>query len=74
MRRLPALKPRKVAKALEGAGFSFARQKGSHRIYIKDNIGITIPWHNKDLKKGTLRNIIKQAGLTTKDFLELLKE
>ena len=74
MRRLPALKPRKVVKVLERAGFSFVRQRGSHRIYGKDNIGITIPWHNTDLKKGTLRNIIKQAGLTTKDFLELLKK
>jgi len=73
MSRLPALKPRKVVKVLERAGFSFVRQRGGHRIYVKDNIGITIPWHNKDLKKGTLRNIIKQAGLTTKDFLKLLK-
>lgn len=72
MARLPALTPTKVIRALEQAGFEFARQRGSHRIYVKGNIGITIPFHNKDLRKGTLRNIIKQSGLTLEEFLELL--
>jgi len=74
MPKLPALKPDQVIKVLEKAGFSFVRQKGSHRIYVKGNIGITIPYHNKDLKKGTLRHIIKQAGLTVEEFLKLLKK
>jgi predicted RNA binding protein YcfA (HicA-like mRNA interferase family) len=74
MRKLPALKPREAAKALRKAGFSFVRQKGSHRIYLKENIVVTIPWHNRDLKKGTLRHIIKQAGLSTKEFLKLHKD
>jgi len=74
MRKLPALKPREVAKALGKAGFSFVRQKESHRIYLKENIAVTIPWHNRDLKKGTLRHIIKQAGLSTKEFLKLHKD
>jgi len=73
MFKLPALKPKKVIEALEKAGFSFIRQKGSHRIYTKGNIGVTIPYHNKDLKKGTLRHIIKQSGLTIEEFLRLLK-
>ncbi|MCD6094341.1 type II toxin-antitoxin system HicA family toxin [bacterium] len=73
MSKLPALKPKEVVKVLEKAGFSFVRQKGSHRIYVKGNIGIVIPWHNKDLKKGTLRHIVKQSGLTLKDFIKLLK-
>lgn len=74
MSKLPALKPKEVIKVLEKAGFSFVRQKGSHRIYIKENIGVTIPFHNKDLKRGTLRHIIKQAGLTTEEFLQFLKD
>jgi predicted RNA binding protein YcfA (HicA-like mRNA interferase family) len=74
MPKLPALKPREVIKVLERAGFSFIRQKGSHRIYVKGNVGITIPYHNKDLKKGTLRHIIKQSGLTVEKFLKLLKD
>lgn len=72
MPKLPALKPRQVVKVLEGAGFVLARSKGGHRIYAKGNIGITIPFHNKDLRKGTLRQIIKQSGLALEEFLELL--
>lgn len=73
MPKLPAIKPKVAAKILEKAGFSFIRQKGSHRIYVKGNVGVTIPWHNKDLKKGTLQGIIKQSGLTSKEFLKLRK-
>jgi len=72
MSKLPALKPRQVAKVLKRAGFILARSKGSHRIYVKGNVGITIPFHNKDLRKGTLRQIIKQSGLTLEEFLKLL--
>jgi predicted RNA binding protein YcfA (HicA-like mRNA interferase family) len=72
--KLPFLKPREVIKVLEKLGFVFVRQKGSHRIYVKGNIGITIPYHNKDLKKGTLRAIIKQAGLSVEEFLKLLRD
>ena len=72
MPKLPALKPRQVIRVLEKAGFSFQRQKGSHKIYIKKEIGITVPIHNKDLKKGTLRNIIKHSGLTLEEFLDLI--
>jgi len=45
--KLPSLKPKEVIKVLEKLGFVFVRQKGSHRIYVKGNIGITIPYHNK---------------------------
>ena len=72
MPKLPALKPRQVTRILEKAGFSFERQKGSHKIYIKREIGITVPIHNKDLRKGTLRNIIRQSGLTLEEFLDLI--
>jgi predicted RNA binding protein YcfA (HicA-like mRNA interferase family) len=72
--RLTSLKPKEVAKVLEHIGFIFIRQKGSHRIYIKGNIGITIPWHSRDLKFGTLRHIIKQAGLIKEEFYKILKE
>jgi len=73
MTKLPSLRPKEVAKILEKVGFLFIRQKGSHRIYVRDNVGITIPIHNKDLKKGTLRHIIKQSGLTTEEFLKLFR-
>ena len=72
MSKLSALKPKEVIKALERAGFKFVRQRGSHRIYIKGNVGITVPFHNKDLKVGTLKHIIKQSGLELKQFIDLL--
>jgi predicted RNA binding protein YcfA (HicA-like mRNA interferase family) len=48
---------------------------GSHYILKHpDRPGsrVTPPWHNGDLKRGTLGSIIEQAGFTTEEFLELL--
>ena len=73
MKKLPGLKPREAAAALLRAGFEFARQRGGHRIYVKGSVGVTIPWHSTDLRRGTLHQIIRQAGLTTDEFLHLLK-
>lgn len=72
MPKLPVLGPKEVAKALERAGFVFVRQKGSHKIYVRGSKGVTIPYHNKDLKTGTLKHIIKQSGLELKQFIDLL--
>lgn len=71
MTKLPALKPKEIIRVLERVGFSFVRQKGSHRIYTKENIATIVPYHNKDLKRGTLRRIVKQTGLTTEEFIKL---
>ena len=73
MSKFPTLRSKEIAKALEKAGFVFIRQNGSHKIYVKNMVGITLPWHTKDMKIGTVKNIIKQSGLTTYEFLQLLK-
>jgi predicted RNA binding protein YcfA (HicA-like mRNA interferase family) len=65
---LPALTPKKVIQVLERIGFTFYRQKGSHRIYVYEDKQVVVPYHNKDLKKGTLLNIIKGTGLTVEEF------
>lgn len=73
--RLPSLKAREVIRALERAGFQVSRTSGSHcrLIHTSDPVRkVTIPVHSGDLKRGTLRGIIAQAGLTTAEFLELL--
>jgi len=60
------MKPKKVIKLLEGAGWYEKRPpRGSHHFYIHDEIPgkITVPVHNKDLPAGTLNSILKQAGL-----------
>lgn len=72
MPRLPTLNAKKVERALLACGFIFVRQHGSHRIYVKGIHAVTIPFHNKDLRKGTLKSIIKQTGLPFEEFLKLL--
>jgi len=70
--KLPAVKPRRVIKALERNGFYVHHISGSHYILKKDNLRVTVPYHNKDLKPGTLKSIIEQAGLTVEEFSDLL--
>jgi len=70
---LPVLKSREIIKALQKAGFVEHRQKGSHKIFKKENLRVVVPFHSKDLKKGTIQSIIEQAGLTVDEFIELLK-
>jgi predicted RNA binding protein YcfA (HicA-like mRNA interferase family) len=74
--RLPAVRAREVIRALERAGFVISRTSGSHcrLIHSRDPARkVTIPAHNNDLKRGTLRAIIAQAGLTVAEFIKLLK-
>jgi predicted RNA binding protein YcfA (HicA-like mRNA interferase family) len=73
--RPPALRSRQVIRALERAGFVISRTSGSHcrLIHSTDpNRKVTVPVHADDLRRGTLRSIIAQAGLTVAEFIELL--
>jgi predicted RNA binding protein YcfA (HicA-like mRNA interferase family) len=72
MPKLPSLKPKELIKRFEKIGYIIDRQKGSHVILYnhKENRRLTIPLHVKDLPKGTLLSIIKQAGLTKEEFLK----
>jgi predicted RNA binding protein YcfA (HicA-like mRNA interferase family) len=69
---LADLPVRKVIRALESAGFSHVRTKGSHAVY-RDQQGrvAVIPQHGV-VKRGTLASILRQAGLTPAEVLELL--
>lgn len=74
--RLPSLGGRRVIRALERAGFVIRRTHGSHYILSHSDDparAVTVPVHgNRDLKPGTLRSIVRQAGLSVEEFLELL--
>ena len=74
MSTLPRISGREVMRALSKIGYEKDRQKGSH-IILRQNASphrrIVIPDH-KEIAKGTLRKIIKQAGLTVEDFKNLL--
>ena len=75
--RLPSLSSRQIIDVLRRAGFEDAprRGKGSHRALIKrgDPPRLVIIPDRKDIPIGTLRAIIRQAGLTPEEFLSLQK-
>ena len=63
--RLPAIKPRVVIRVLQRAGFVVHHITGSHYIFkhpTKPELRVTVPYHNKDLKRKTLASIIEQTG------------
>lgn len=73
-KELPALRAREVVRVLERAGFVKWRQKGSHLTMYRarDGRALTVPMHfSKTVPKGTLRHIVKEAGLTPDEFLAL---
>ena len=75
MNRMPSLKPAKVLRALERAGFFVHHTKGSHYFLKhpdKPGLRVTVPFHGGDLKRRTLASVIDQAGFTVEEFLELL--
>lgn len=59
------MKPREMVALLEKNGFEFVSSNGSHRKYKHKDTGVVVvvPYHAKELKKGTEESILKQAGL-----------
>lgn len=74
MSRLPRISGRAVVKALGKVGYLFDYQRGSHivlRQTAHPRRRITVPDH-AEIAKGTMRAIIRQAGLTVEEFVALL--
>jgi predicted RNA binding protein YcfA (HicA-like mRNA interferase family) len=71
MPALPVLSGRKAVKIFENLGWQVARQRGSHIIMVKDGeiATLSIPDH-KEVAKGTLRSLIRTAGITVEKFIE----
>jgi len=72
--RLPVISGMEVVKALVKVGYEVDHQTGSHMILRHKEAPhrrLTIPRHS-ELAKGTLRAIIREAGLTVEEFLALL--
>ena len=73
MGRLAGFKYREIVQRLKVLGFQFDRQAaGSHEIWFNPSTHryTTIPNHPGDMPEGTLRAILKQAGITPADFLD----
>ncbi|MBU0544214.1 MAG: type II toxin-antitoxin system HicA family toxin [Proteobacteria bacterium] len=73
MPELPHVSGNNAIKIFESLGFKIVRQRGSHVVLRKDNKGCVIPIH-KELAIGTLRSAIKQAGITTEEFIKAYKD
>jgi len=74
MSTLPCISGQQCVGALRKAGFYLKRrQKGSHIILRRDDpfAQVTVPDH-KELDRGTLRAMIRQAGLSVDEFVKLI--
>ena len=71
---LPAIPGEKVVRALERAGFTVARVRGSHHVMRHpDGRTVVVPVHaGHDIAKGTLRNILAIIGMDAKELRTLL--
>lgn len=72
---IPVVKPQSVIRALEKKGFYIHHQTGGHvalRHKEDKRKRVTVPRHNKDIKSGTLVNVLKQADLGIAEFRKLL--
>lgn len=74
MPKLPSLTPEEIIKVLENKGFVLDRTKGSHHIYYHPEMKrrAVVPLHKRDLPKGTLLEILKQAGISKEELGDLL--
>lgn len=74
MGELPALKAREVISALRALGFEVDHVTGSHYILRHpDGRRAVVPYNgNRDIKRGVLKSILRQAGITVEEFKKLL--
>ena len=73
MPALPIISGRDARRAFEKHGWQFARQRGSHMILVKTGhpASLSIPDH-REVARGTLRSLIRSAGLTVEEFVSEL--
>jgi predicted RNA binding protein YcfA (HicA-like mRNA interferase family) len=73
MPRLPVVSGKQALKAFEADGWRVDRQAGSHVILLESGslVSLSIPQH-RELAPGTLRSLIRAAGMTVEQFVELL--
>ena len=75
MSQLPAVTGKQLLKVLEGEGWYVKRIRGSHHILRHPTIpdALPVPIHgNRPIKRGTLGNILRTAGISRDDFQRLL--
>jgi predicted RNA binding protein YcfA (HicA-like mRNA interferase family) len=74
MTKLPAVKPRQVVRFLERNEFVLDYTSGSHFIFYHPTSRrrAVVPSHNRDLPKGTLMSLLREAGSAREELLDFL--
>ena len=72
MPSLPVVSGTEAIAALERLGFAVVRQRGSHIMLRRGSDGCVVP-NRRELKVGTLRGILKQAGVSPDEFIKALQ-
>ena len=74
MPKLPAVKPRLIIKFLENNGFVLDHTSGSHFIFYHpvSRRRAVVPQHHRDLPKGTLLSLLREAGFTRDELSAFL--
>lgn len=68
--KYPTCTSEEVAKVLKQLGFVTISQKGSHKKMSNGRHKVIVPMHKKDLKKGTLKGILEQGGVSLEEFMQ----
>ncbi len=73
MAQLPVVSGAQAVRAFAKGGWTKDRQRGSHVVMLKSdrNVSLSIPQH-RELSPGTLRALIRAAGMTVEQFVALL--
>ena len=75
MSRLPSITPREMVRVLTRAAFRAEPERGSSHVGMRypDGRKTVVPRHAKDLKRGTMMGILKDAGMSRETFTRLLR-
>ncbi|HKX44149.1 MAG TPA: type II toxin-antitoxin system HicA family toxin [Burkholderiaceae bacterium] len=73
MPKLPHVSGAEVQRALERLGFQKVRQSGSHVVMKRDSKGCVVPMHS-EVKIGTLAGLLRQAEVSSEEFLLALRK
>ena len=68
---MPCVSGQKVARALGRLGFERRRQRGSHLVMRCGSSVCVVPMH-REVDQGTLRGVLRQAGVTEEEFIKAL--
>ena len=74
MPKIPVARPRQIIRFLEQNGFILDHTSGSHFIYRHpvSRRRALVPQHNRDLPKGTLMSLLREAGFTREELIDFL--